>query len=143
MHAQSKRVAERLTRTFQASSIRGLVSAYLFGSHPEGRAHRESDVDVGVLLAYDAHPTRRERFEVRVRLCSELPSALGEKSVDVVVLNDAPPLLGRRIVTTGQRVFCTDAEADHVFVRDVQLRAADLEPFLKRMSKLKLEALAR
>jgi hypothetical protein len=61
----------------------------------------------------------------------------------VVVLNDAPPLLGRRIVIKGRRVFCADAEADHAFVRDVQLRAADLEPFLRRMGQLKLDALRR
>jgi predicted nucleotidyltransferase len=143
MHPGSHDIEKRLTRAFEASSIRGMVSAYLFGSHAEGRAHRESDVDVGVLLAHHFHPSRRERFEVRVRLCSELPSVVAVPSVDVVVLNDAPPLLGRRIVTTGRRIFCADAGADHAFVRDVQLRAADLEPFLKRMGQLKLDALSR
>jgi predicted nucleotidyltransferase len=29
----------------------GVVSTYLYGSHAAGRAHRESDVDVGVLEA--------------------------------------------------------------------------------------------
>jgi len=61
----------------------------------------------------------------------------------VVVLNDAPPLLGRHVVTTGRRLLCTDAEADHAYVRDVQLRAADLEPWLQRMARIKLDALRR
>jgi hypothetical protein len=43
----------------------------------------------------------------------------------------------------GRRLLCVDAEADHAFVRDVQLRAADLEPFLRRTRRLKLQALAR
>lgn len=89
-----------------AAQPNGVVSACLFGSHVEGRAHRESDIDV-------------------------------------VILNDAPPHLGRRIVTEGRRVFCADPEADLAFVRDVQLRAADLEPFLRRMRRLKLDGLAR
>jgi hypothetical protein len=38
---------------------------------------------------------------------------------------------------------CFDPEADHTFVRDVQLRAADLEPFLQRVRRVKLEALGR
>lgn len=126
-----------------ASAPQGVVSAYLFGSHAAGRAHRESDVDVGVLLAYDEHPTRRERFEARVLLSSRLMAALGQNDVDVVILNDAPPHLARRIVTTGLRVLCTDAAVDHAFVRDVQLRAADLEPFLRRTRRVKLAALAR
>jgi hypothetical protein len=120
----------------------GLISAYLFGSHSEGRAHKESDVDVAVLLRHERYPTARERFEERVRLAAKLQAEL-HNDVDLVVLNDAPPPLGRRIVTTGQRVFCADADADHAFVRDVQLRAADLEPFLRRTRSLKLAAIAR
>jgi hypothetical protein len=59
-----------------------------------------------------------------------------------VVLNDAPPGLGRHVVR-GRRLVCFDTEADHAFVRDVQLRAADLEPFLQRTRRLKLQALVR
>jgi len=68
---------------------------------------------------------------------------LHQNAVDVVVLNDAPPGLGRHIATKGRRVYCGDAEMDHAFVRDVQLRAADLEPFLRRARRIKLDALAR
>jgi predicted nucleotidyltransferase len=119
------------------------VSAYLFGSHAEGTPHRESDVDVGVLLAHDLYPGAGDRFDARVRLGAFLVGALGSNLVDVVVLNEAPPLLGRRIVSSGRRVFCSDEELDHAFVRDVQLRAADVEPFLRRARLLKLAALAR
>lgn len=119
------------------------MSAYLFGSHAEGRAHRESDVDVGVLLDRRVLPGARDRFEAGLRLSSRLQSALATRDVDLVVLNDAPPGLGRHVVSRGRRVACFDALADHAFVRDVQLRAADLEPFLRRARRLKLEALAR
>lgn len=33
-----------------------VVSAYLFGSHAEDRAHVESNVDIGVLLRHAAYP---------------------------------------------------------------------------------------
>jgi predicted nucleotidyltransferase len=121
----------------------GVASVYLFGSHAAGRAHRESDVDVAVLLSWDRYPTASERFEARVQLGTELIHVLRNNEVDVVVLNDAPPLFGRQIVWDGIRVFVGDPEADHDFVRDVQLKAADLAPFLEKMEKLKLEALAR
>ena len=121
----------------------GAVSAYLFGSHAEGRAHRESDVDIGVLLRHDRYPTDRARFDARVTLSEQIAAALQISQVDLVILNDVPPLLARRIVTEGRRVFCADPEADHSFIRDAQLRAADLEPFLRRMQSLKLDALGR
>jgi predicted nucleotidyltransferase len=120
----------------------GIVSAYLFGSHAEGRTHRESDVDLGVLLRWETYPERRARAEAQVRLGSDLIAVLHHDAVDLVILNDAPPLLGRHIVTRGQRIFVGDPELDHAFVRDVQLRAADLAPFLRRMREIKLAALA-
>lgn len=136
-------VAARLEAAFREPPLPGVASAYLYGSHAEGRAHRESDVDVGVLLDWSVHRARAERFEARVRLGSWLIGVLGTNEVDVVVLNDVPPHLGRRIVTTGRRVCRADPATDHAFVRDVQLRAADLEPFLRWTRRLKLEAIAR
>lgn len=138
-------MAGRLAAALAAAPLAGIASAYLFGSHAARRAHRESDVDVAVLLDWGRYPTHEERFEARLRLIGELAIALGtrEDRLDVVVLNDLPPLFGRRIVWEGERVFLADPEADHVFVRDVQLRAADLAPWLARMRKIKLEALRR
>jgi len=120
-----------------------VVSAYLFGSRAEARYHTESDIDVGILLPLGAPATERERFDLRVRLTSWLIGRLHREDVDVVILNDAPPLFGRRIVTAGRRVYCSDGAADHAFVRDVQLRAADLQPFLRRTRRVKLAAIAR
>jgi predicted nucleotidyltransferase len=132
-----------LERYFTERPDLGIASVYLFGSHAEGRAHRESDVDVAVLLLWDRYPTAEERFDLRVWLGSELIPVVGCNEVDVVILNDAPPLFGRRIIYEGKRVFLGDPEADHAYVRDVQLQAADLEPWLERMQKIKLKALAR
>lgn len=125
-----------------AERVPGLVSAYLFGSVAEGRAHRDSDVDVGLLLARDVYPRPRDRFEVRLRLSDRLRVAVG-REVDVVILNDTPPTLARRIMTAGQRVVVLDREADHAFLRTTLSRAADLEPFLRRTRRVKLSALRR
>ncbi|HEX9406313.1 MAG TPA: nucleotidyltransferase domain-containing protein [Thermoanaerobaculia bacterium] len=119
----------------------GVVSVYLFGSVAEGRSHAESDVDLGVLLDWNRFADSAMRFEKRVSLSSEL--ATTAVAFDVVILNDAPPQLASRIVTEGFRIFCSDSEADHNFRRDAQLKAADLEPFLRRMRRIKLEALAK
>jgi predicted nucleotidyltransferase len=94
----------------------GLISAYLFGSHAKGRAHRESDVDVAVLLAWERYPTAKDRFEARVRLGAAVGAALRCARVDLVVLNDVPPALGQRIVTTG------DPAKTYLVERLVELR---------------------
>ena len=136
-------VAAALARTLSEAPPDGVTAVYLFGSHAEGRAHSESDVDGGVLLSWVEFPTRSRRFDERVRLSAWISAELGLPSIDLVVLNDAPPGLARRVVTAGQRVFCADDEAARAFTRDTQLRAADLEPFLRRTRRTKLEAIAR
>ena len=104
MSSTARDMAELISRCLHESAPSGLISAYLFGSHVAGRAHRESDVDVAVSW---------------------------------------PGIATRRLVTTGERVFCSDPEQDHAFVRDVQLRAADLDPFLRRTRRLKVAAVRR
>ncbi len=136
-------IAAKLKQFFDEKRAEGAVSAYLFGSRAETRSHRESDVDVAVLLDRRVFQTERERFEERLRLIGELGRTLHRNDVDLVILNDAPPELGARIVTRGVRLFCSNPEVDHAFVRDIQLRAADLAPFLRRMRALKLEVLKR
>ncbi len=133
----------RLASFFATHPELGVDSAYLFGSHAEGRAHRESDVDVAVLLSWKHHPTARDRFEARVSLGSELIAVLHHNEVDLVVLNDLPPLFARRILWEGVRLFLGDAEADFDHLLQVQSRAADLAPWLERMQRIKLAALRR
>jgi predicted nucleotidyltransferase len=124
----------RLTAALACRPVPGVVSAYMFGSLAEGRAHRESDLDLGVLFDRACHPDQRARFDAQLALRARLSPAVVGREIDLVVLNDAPPLLGRRIAR-GLCVYCADAEQDHAFRRDVQLRAADLAPFIERMRR--------
>jgi predicted nucleotidyltransferase len=79
--------------------------AFLFGSRAEGRSRLDSDWDVAVYLSPGLTP--RERFAVRLRLIAELEDLGG---VDVVVLNDAPPLLAQRALQ-GRSLFGKDTSA--------------------------------
>jgi predicted nucleotidyltransferase len=135
-------LVRRVGEFFEELAPSDVVSAYVFGSHADGRAHRESDLDIGVVMDRGLRPTRRDRFEASNRLSASLQSGLGESDLDLQVLDDVPPTFARRVVFEGQRVYCRDAEGDHAFVRDVQLRAADLGPFLLRTRALKMEALS-
>jgi uncharacterized protein len=141
--SSSEQIVEHLRKYFEERPDLGVASAYLFGSQAEGRAHRESDIDVAVLLQWDRYPTHGERFDARVTLSSELIAVLNHNEVDVVILNDAPPPLGRKIVYDGIRAYLADPAADHDYLRDVQVRAAEMEPWLRWTRKRRLEILAR
>jgi predicted nucleotidyltransferase len=135
-------VEQTVRRYFEGTAPPGVVSAYLFGSHGRGEAHRESDVDVGVLLDRPWFPDRATRGRAAERLATALIAATHRNAVDVVVLNDAPPELAVAAVA-GVRVYAADAAADHAFVRTALLRLGDLRPFLARTRRTKLEVLAR
>ncbi|MGH7699081.1 MAG: type VII toxin-antitoxin system MntA family adenylyltransferase antitoxin [Gemmatimonadales bacterium] len=130
-------------RYLEAVRPAGVVAAYLFGSHARGTAHRESDVDVAVLLDRGRFPERGGRGREALRLCTELIAATHSNQVDVVLLNDVAPEFAAGIVSRGRRLYCTDVEADRAFVRTALLRHADIRPFLDRARRVKLRALAR
>lgn len=135
--------AAQVQALFEAQRYPGVISAYLFGSHARGTAHRGSDVDVGVVMSYPTLPTRADRSRLAERLGTDLIGATHCNEVDVVVLNDAPPELAATVVSRGQRLYSADGQADHDFVRTALLRHADIRPFLERTRRLKLEVLKR
>ncbi len=93
-----------------------VLFAFLFGSRAGGRPRVESDWDIGVYVS-DALPAE-QRFDMRLRLLTELQD-LG--SVDVVILNDAPPLLAQRVLQ-GERISIRDRSAYvRFFVRTAAL----------------------
>jgi hypothetical protein len=98
-------------------------------------------VDVAILLEVDTSPG--EAFDVRVRVSSDLVGELHADDVDVLGLNEAPPLLAERVLREGKLVYCRDRPKLHAFAVDRLLRAADLRPFLERHEKTLLRSLAR
>lgn len=78
--------------------------ALVFGSRARGSAHRGSDLDVAVGLS--------ERPDVREigDLIGRLESASGE-TVDLVLLDEAPPGLAFRIFRDGEVLFERDQRA--------------------------------
>jgi predicted nucleotidyltransferase len=86
-----------------------ILEAYLFGSTATGATHAHSDIDVAVYLA-DRRPAA-SAFGYTADLAAALMAALGTSRVDVVVLNDAPPLLYHRVLRDGRRILSRDLRA--------------------------------
>ena len=93
-------VAESLVPLIQEfQRTHGCISlAYLFGSQADGRSRPDSDVDVAVLLQDGADAV------MDLELADYLSGAL-RKPVDVVVLNQASPILQHEVIRGGMRIF--------------------------------------
>lgn len=81
----------------------GIVLAYLFGSQAEGTARPSSDIDMAVLLPPGT--ARDKFFDVRLSLTNELMGLFHKDRIDVVILNEAPPLLAQQVVKFGKIIY--------------------------------------
>jgi predicted nucleotidyltransferase len=102
-----------------------VLAAYLFGSHVTGKARPGSDVDLAVLLSQQ---DASQRFERRLRLMGEVEDALARRPADVVLLNDAPPLLAHQALREGRLIFERDRAARVEFEVRAGKIYADLKP---------------
>ncbi len=107
MTTDTRALVERL-RTVLAGRDE-ILEAYVFGSVARGSPQAHSDLDVAVYLADPRPPS--SPFGYAADLAAALMAALDAPSVDVVVLNDAPPLLYHRVLRDGIRILSRDLRA--------------------------------
>jgi len=115
-----------------ATTLRGyfasqadVVAGYVFGSMAQGRARASSDVDVAVLLSDSLDGGTR--FMRRLRLGAEVEDVIGCQT-DLVVLNDAPPLLQHQVLKHGRLIFERDQAARVEFEVQAGKIYTDLKP---------------
>ena len=95
---------DEIGRVLQADAR--IAFALVFGSRARGSSHAGSDVDVAVGLAAG---TSLDAMDVG-RLVSALEAAAG-RSVDLVLLDEAPPGLAYRVFRDGQPLVVKDRAA--------------------------------
>jgi hypothetical protein len=118
-----------------------VLEAYLFGSLARGEAQAHSDVDVAVYV--DRALARDAPFGYAAELTGVLMAALGRNDVDVVILNDAPPLLYGRVLRDGVRLFSRDMRATTVREGQAMSRYCDFLPHLAKIDATHAARIAR
>jgi predicted nucleotidyltransferase len=104
----------------------GVVSALLFGSQATGMAGPLSDIDVAAWL--DPELDARERGERQMSLIGAASEALSTDEVQLVVLNDASPLLRHRVMRDGVRLVDRDPRTRIRLEARALLEYLDLSP---------------
>lgn len=80
-----------------------IAALYVFGSRAEKRVKPLSDIDLAVLLA-DSFP--KEKYsEKKLTLLNKIIDILKTDEIDLVILNNAPPVLSFEIIKKGGLVF--------------------------------------
>ena len=104
-----------------------IQAAYVFGSAATGRMRANSDVDVAVLVN-ESRVGRAGSLSYRLKLMADLGAALHRSDVEVVILNEAPPLLAHRALSRGRLVFERSPSARVRFQVRTAARYMDLVP---------------
>ncbi len=137
--ASSQPLIEPLERTLRERPE--VLDAYLFGSQALGNVHAESDVDVAVYV--DREQAGDPAFGYAAELATVLASALGRDRVDVVLLNEAPPLLYHRVLRDGVRLLARDPRATTGREGRALSRYCDYVPQLRKIEAAHARRIAR
>ena len=86
-----------------------IVAVWAFGSAQAGMVREGGDVDTAVLT------TSPLSFKEQLTLLGQLQTALQTDDIDLVILNDANPIL-RFEAVSGKRLFCRDLSVVASFV---------------------------
>ncbi|CAG0950785.1 hypothetical protein METP3_00199 [Methanosarcinales archaeon] len=128
---------KELTEYF--SSKDSVILAYLFGSTVRGDAGRLSDVDIGVLV--DENLSKKESFELELKLMCEIAVLINKKKIDLVVLNEAPLLLAYNIIKDG--IILKSSETERVrFETKILSIYLDEKYYIKRHTEETLKMIA-
>ena len=107
-----------------------IAAVYLFGSRAGSRPGPRSDVDLAIVLheGLDKATRWRKRLDLTVDACRRLRT----DAVDLIVLEDAPTVLGHRVLANG--VLLSDREPRRrVQVAERILRQYLDEAYLRRV----------
>lgn len=106
------------------------IAIYLFGSHAEGTQDIRSDYDFAVLCPTEIDLTVLKQVLIKVEL-----EKLLSNDVDLVILNQASPILAMQAVTKGKLLLETDSQTHHNWVASLYSTYAELKEMRKPMEK--------
>jgi len=118
-----------------------VLDTYVFGSFARGSEEQHSDLDVAVFVDHTAAP--RSPYGYRADLTTDLMQVAERDDVDVVLLNDAPPLLYQRVLRDGIRIVSRDLGATTVREGRALSRYCDYLPQLRKVEALHAARIAR
>jgi predicted nucleotidyltransferase len=129
---------KELTEYFRSKD--SVILAYLFGSTVRGDSGRLSDVDIGVIL--DEKLSKKDRFDLELKLMGEIAILIKKNKIDLIVLNEAPLLLAYNIIKSG--IILKSDETERIkFETKILSMYLDEKYYIKRHTEETLRRIAK
>ncbi|HEY2955707.1 MAG TPA: nucleotidyltransferase domain-containing protein [Candidatus Eisenbacteria bacterium] len=118
-----------------------ILEAYLFGSRARRSQDSIADVDVAVYL--DPAAPAPHGFGYEAELSATLGTAVPGSTVDILVLNHAPPLLYHRVLRDGVRLLARRLQETTTREGEALSRYCDYVPQLRKIAAAQDARIAR
>ena len=128
--AEDADLQARLTRVLEPRPE--ILDAYLFGSQARGDAGALSDIDVAVFIDEDLAEPGPYGYDAE--LITDLMTEMGTNDIDVVLLNQAPPLLYHRVLRDGKLLVTRDLAATTTRAGYALSRYLDFVPQMEKQA---------
>lgn len=126
----SKLKIEKLKGYFEER--KGILFAYLFGSSLQNLSTNGQDVkspaDIDIAVFFAENQLKEGSLKTQTEIVADLTSLLGRSDIDVVVLNDAPPLLKHEVIKNGKVLFEKKPDIRWDFEVNSELKFYDFAP---------------
>ena len=126
---------KKLTALLQSNP--NITAAILFGSEANGKATQGSDIDIALLYETTHIPKPLDVLQLREELSDQM-----RQDVDIVLLNDASPIIAMQAIKNGIPLLIRDHKAYNLFEIKLATDYADVkkmrEPFEKTILDRKL-----
>lgn len=120
-------------RLGKALDQEGVVAAMLIGSQARGNPGPLSDVDIAYW--HDPGLDRKQRWDLRLALIGAAESALSTSEIDMVPLNEAPPLMQQRSIRDAVRLVDRDRDERVRLETRAILDYLDTQPLRDEMAR--------
>lgn len=104
--------------------------AVLYGSHADGVATTESDIDIAV--AFTEQLSEPDRLDCRIELVVDLIETLGTNDVDLADLDTIRPEVGLQAIETGLSLLGDD-ETEQEYRKQFERNASTMKTHEERM----------
>ncbi len=105
--------------------------AYVFGSLARGRTNPLSDIDIALLIDRDRIKEEIYPYGYKADMLADLVQLLKTNDVDLVILDEANPLLRHRILYFGKIIYSRDERKRIKFQVDTINKYNDYKYLLK------------
>ncbi len=106
------------------TSYNEIKAAYLFGSYAEEEQNRNSDLDIGILLAEDYN--KMIKLDILTKLTQN-----NFDNVDLVIINNASILVKYEVIKHNKLIYCRNDFDFSVYYSKITRLFLDFKPYLE------------